>query len=87
MKVAELEAGGYQETSVQGLIIFSMANHMKHSFKSFNLWNLRKVIRKSVWVIYLGRTMYMEDDGSWGAFISCQKVTVEEKNIGTVFSC
>lgn len=31
MKVAELEAGGYQETSVQGLIIFSMANHMRVS--------------------------------------------------------
>lgn len=31
MKIAELEAGGYQETSVRGLIIFSMVGHMRVS--------------------------------------------------------
>jgi len=53
MKTAELEVGGCQETSVHGLIIFSVANHRRvpntDNFKSFNLSNLKKVISRISW--------------------------------------
>lgn len=90
MKVAGLEVGGCQESSVHGPIICSMAKHRRvpntNSLKSFNSQESHKQNQfgKYIWAEQCKWKMVAFEEG----FINCPKLTVKEKNIAcTIFSC